>query len=193
MQVARATFIAARIFQPREPLWCQLQQVIAPSCFTTYQVNLQVSHLQAHRFILWNCGSAQGFSSCQRFRESEWLSEVVVSTLLSPAHAHPQNAGQTRLKLAPNYLGLGSARVSPTRLVWEAKIDDEGIMNTFQGHGLPAFRVTRRIHLVSGLHQRPFQELLNGASSSTKSNRIEGFPPFQHYHPQVGCRKLLNV
>jgi hypothetical protein len=53
-----STFIPAKIFQQGKLLWGQLQQVIAPSCFTTDQVKLQVGSLQAHRFILWNCGPA---------------------------------------------------------------------------------------------------------------------------------------
>jgi hypothetical protein len=32
--------IAAKIFQQRKLVWSQLQQVIAPSCFTAYQVKL---------------------------------------------------------------------------------------------------------------------------------------------------------
>jgi hypothetical protein len=67
-----ATFIPAKIFQQGELLWCQLQQVIASSCFTTYQVKLQVGSLQAHGFVLWNCGPAQEISqSCQQFREGK--------------------------------------------------------------------------------------------------------------------------
>src|ERR1700730_17646207 len=53
-----ATFIPAKIFQQGELLRGQLQQVIAPSCFTTCQVKLQVGSLQTQRFILWNCGPA---------------------------------------------------------------------------------------------------------------------------------------
>src|ERR1700733_5649453 len=34
------TFISAKIFQQRKLLWSQLQQVLAPSCFATYQVKL---------------------------------------------------------------------------------------------------------------------------------------------------------
>jgi hypothetical protein len=53
-----ATFVAAKIFQQRKLLWGQLQQVLAPSRFTTYQVKLQVGCLQAHRFSLRNRGPA---------------------------------------------------------------------------------------------------------------------------------------
>jgi len=51
-----ATFIPAKILQKRKLLWSQLQQVIAPSCFTTHQIKVQVGSLQTHRFILWNRG-----------------------------------------------------------------------------------------------------------------------------------------
>src|ERR1039457_160023 len=64
-----ATFIPAKILQQRKLLWSQLQQVIAPSCFTTHQVKLQVGSLQTHRFILRNRGPAQEISQpCQQFR-----------------------------------------------------------------------------------------------------------------------------
>ena len=41
-----APLIPAKIFQQRELLWGQLKQVIAPSCFTTHEVKLQVGSLQ---------------------------------------------------------------------------------------------------------------------------------------------------
>jgi hypothetical protein len=46
--------------------------------------------------------------------------------------------------------------------IGKAKIDDEGIVNAFQSHRFPGLRVTGRIHLISGLYQGAFQELLNG-------------------------------
>src|ERR1035438_8579346 len=78
-----STFVPAKILQQRKLLWSQLQQVITTSCFATYQIKLQVSSLQTHRFILWNRGSAQKISQPrQQFREGEWLREVIVSALL---------------------------------------------------------------------------------------------------------------
>jgi hypothetical protein len=46
--------------------------------------------------------------------------------------------------------------------VGKAKINDEGIVNAFQGHCFPTFCVVSSIDLVSGLYQSSFQELLNG-------------------------------
>ena len=44
-----SAFVPAKIFQQRKLLRSQLQQVIASSGFTTYQVKLQVGSLQTHR------------------------------------------------------------------------------------------------------------------------------------------------
>src|ERR1035438_10441913 len=80
-----STFVAAKIFQQRKLPWGQLQQVFAPSRFTTNQIKLQVGSLQTHRFGLWNCGPAQKVSQPrEQFGKGEWLSEVVVSALLQP-------------------------------------------------------------------------------------------------------------
>src|ERR1700683_2416626 len=57
-----STYVAAKIFQQRKLLWGQLQQLLAPSRFATRQVKLQVSSLQAHRFILRNRGPAKEIS-----------------------------------------------------------------------------------------------------------------------------------
>ncbi len=39
------TFISAKIFQQRKLLRSQLQQVLAPSCFATYEIELQICSL----------------------------------------------------------------------------------------------------------------------------------------------------
>jgi hypothetical protein len=54
-----STFVPAKIFEQRKLLWSQLQKVITTSCFTTYQIKLQVSSLKTHRFSLWNRRPAQ--------------------------------------------------------------------------------------------------------------------------------------
>jgi hypothetical protein len=78
-----ATFIPAKILQQTKLLGGQLQHTIAPSCFTAYQVKLQIGSLQTHGFILGHCGPAQEISqSCQQFGEGEWFREVVVATPL---------------------------------------------------------------------------------------------------------------
>src|ERR1700677_1366736 len=40
-----SAFISTKIFQQRKLLWSQLQQVLAPSCFATYEVKLQIGSL----------------------------------------------------------------------------------------------------------------------------------------------------
>jgi hypothetical protein len=45
--------------------------------------------------------------------------------------------------------------------VWESKIDYEGIVNTLQGHCFASLCCTGCIHLISGLHQRALQEVLD--------------------------------
>jgi hypothetical protein len=159
-----ATFIPAKIFQQRKLLGGQLQQVITPSCFTTYQVKLQVGSLQTHRFILWDRGPSQEISqSCQQFREGKWFRKVVVSApLQSPNTLVHRTPGRQDQDGCRTTLGAATGNQVQAIQVWEAKVDNEGIVNAFQGRGFPGPRVTSRIHLVSGFHQRPPQELLNG-------------------------------
>ena len=73
--------------------------------------------------------------------------------------------------------------------IGKAQVDDEGVVNTFQGYGLTSFCCTGRIYLVSGFRQRPPEELLNGNVVFYHQQSHRRFPPVQDFTPPDGMQE----
>src|SRR5581483_3837702 len=82
-----AADVAAQIFQEREFLWGELQEMIAATGFTADQVEFKVGDAQFNRFFLSRAGAAQEVAQAgHEFSESKGLGEVIVAAMLEATH-----------------------------------------------------------------------------------------------------------
>ena len=166
--------IPAEIFQEGKLLWGQLEQLIAASSLMTHKVKLQVRSLQAYRVILRRRRSAQKISQPRKqFRKGEWLRQIVISALLqsldSLVHGTARRQDQHR---SGNTLGAASPNQIQTIHVGKTEVNDECIVDAFQGLKFPRLSIAGCIHLVSRFHQCLLRNPWMAMSSSTTSNRI---------------------
>src|SRR5271157_227082 len=133
-----ASRIPDQVFQKREFLGRKLQELTAPACFATDQVQLQIGHVQADRFLL-RCGTATQKIPKPRlqFSQSKRLCQVVVTTLFQPTY--PLIHGTARREYQH---GCGVAlcakacdQVQPVH-IGQAQINDEAIVDLIRGQGL---------------------------------------------------------
>src|SRR5271157_4332020 len=77
-----APLIPDQVFQKRELLGRKLQELTAPACFATDEVQLKIGHVQADRFLL-RCGAAPQKIPQPRhhFSQSKRLGQIVVAAL----------------------------------------------------------------------------------------------------------------
>src|SRR5271157_357543 len=155
--------VAAKILQQRELLGGELEHVIAPARFAPYQVKLEIRSFKPHRFRLRSRRSTQQVSQpCEQFSNSEWLRQIVIAAVLETLDALIDRApGRQNQDWSGTALSAATRDQIKSISVRQGQINDERIMNTFQGQGFGTLRVSGRVHLIPRFQERACDEPLD--------------------------------
>src|SRR5579872_619801 len=158
-----AADVAAQIFQEREFLRGELQEMVAATGFAADQVEFKIGDAQFYRFFLSRAGAAQEVAQAgHEFSESKGLGEVIVAALFEPAYpiVHGAAGGEDQDR---RHVSLGAAAADQVEAIQigKAEINDHGIMNALGGERFGGAGIGGYIHLVAGFDQRALKEFLN--------------------------------
>src|SRR5215471_12605790 len=158
-----SALVSTEVFQKYEFLRRELKRLIAFPRLTADQIELKVGDLKLERLLLRSAAPLEKVSEAgQKLGKSEGFREVIVAALLEapdafvdgPPGGQDQYGGTAALSAA---IGDEVKAVA----VGKSQVDDECVVVTFASQGLRVFRIRSRIHLITGVGERPAQEFPN--------------------------------